>query len=144
MQSHHSLHTYLSCLSCLSCLNRLYLLLLLIVFNDKVPVHYMFPLGGFLNLSGYSKDEIAGSHLGFGSIIYYRKISEISFLPAYLGCSLELGNVWEENDDISTSSLSPGGSAFLGLDSFLGPLYLGFGYAEGGRNSFYLYLGQAF
>ncbi|MCP4353778.1 MAG: BamA/TamA family outer membrane protein [Desulfobacterales bacterium] len=114
------------------------------VFNDKVPVHYMFPLGGFLDLSGYSKDEIAGSHLGFGSIIYYRKISEISFLPAYLGCSLELGNVWEENDDISTSSLSPGGSVFLGLDSFMGPLYLGFGYAEGGRNSFYLYLGQAF
>jgi NTE family protein len=34
------------------------------------------------------------------------------------------------------------GSVFLGLDTVLGPLYLGFGRASPGFNSFYLYLGR--
>jgi NTE family protein len=39
-------------------------------------------------------------------------------------------------------TIIPAGSVFFGLDSLLGPLYLGFGYAEGGRQSLYLYLGK--
>ncbi len=36
------------------------------------------------------------------------------------------------------------GSAFLGVDSPLGPVYLGYGYAEGGTDSLYLFLGRSF
>jgi hypothetical protein len=30
----------------------------------------------------------------------------------------------------------------MGIDSYFGPIYLGFGHGEGNRNSFYLYLGN--
>jgi outer membrane translocation and assembly module TamA len=30
------------------------------------------------------------------------------------------------------------------METPLGPIYFGYGYAEGGRDSFYLYLGQTF
>ena len=36
------------------------------------------------------------------------------------------------------------GSVFLGLDTFLGPIYLAYGHAEGGQDSAYLFLGQTF
>ncbi|MDM8550119.1 patatin-like phospholipase family protein [Desulfobacterales bacterium HSG2] len=110
------------------------------VFDDEVSIQHNFPLGGFLNLSGYHEKEIYGPHSLSGAMIYYRQIGDIT----YLGCSLETGNVWEDTDDIDFGSLIPAGSVFLGVDSFLGPLYLGFGYAEGGRNSVYLYLGKGF
>ena len=36
------------------------------------------------------------------------------------------------------------GSLFLGADTPIGPLYTGFGFAEGGRYTAFLYLGPAF
>jgi len=33
---------------------------------------------------------------------------------------------------------------FLGLDTLLGPVYLGTGFGEGGENTFYLFLGRTF
>jgi NTE family protein len=36
------------------------------------------------------------------------------------------------------------GSIFLGLDTFLGPVYLAYGHAEGGHDSVYFFLGQTF
>ena len=55
-------------------------------------------------------------------------------------------NVFEDRGDIS---LSPddailAGSLFLGVDTLLGPIYMGFGHAEGGENSVYLFLGRVF
>jgi NTE family protein len=70
-----------------------------------------------------------------------------ALLPfVYAGVSLEYGNVHEERDDIS---LAPdeallAGSAFRGLDMVLGPVYLGYGHAEQGNDSVYLYLGRLF
>ncbi len=36
------------------------------------------------------------------------------------------------------------GSAFLGVDTPLGPAYLGYGIAEGGNTAAYFFLGQRF
>jgi len=46
--------------------------------------------------------------------------------------------------DIRLDNLLYAGSAFVVIDSFLGPLYLAQGVAEGGRESPYLFLGQTF
>lgn len=110
----------------------------------NVPIQYRSPLGGFLRLSGYHENEIHGNHLLIGQAIYFKEIKSIGSFPAYLGFSVEAGNVWEVQDDVSFKDLIPAGSVFFGLDSLLGPLYLGFGYAEGGRHSIYLYLGKNF
>jgi NTE family protein len=63
-------------------------------------------------------------------------------VPTYLGMSLELGNVWQRRSDVSVDSALFNGSAFLGFDTLLGPVYLAAGFGEGGDRSFYLLLGR--
>jgi NTE family protein len=101
-------------------------------------------LGGLFNLSGYQQEELTGQHLGLLRLGYMRKINDFNLMPAYMGVTLEKGNVWQDDNDIDFDSLDTAGSLFLGLDTFLGPIYLGYGLAEGNNNSFYFYLGDIF
>jgi NTE family protein len=106
------------------------------------------PLGGFLRLSGLRPNELFGPYLILGRAIAYRRIADprvLSFgLPVYLGVSLESGNVYADADDITWPSLLWGGSAFLGLDTPLGPVFFGYGYTEGGNNAVFLSVGRFF
>lgn len=98
-------------------------------------------LGGFLNLSGFPDQELAGTQMAHARIVYYRRFGDLArlfSLPAYIGGSIEAGNVWFDRSDMSFDSLVVAGSAFLGLDTPLGPLFLGYGRAEDGEDSFYL------
>ena len=104
-----------------------------------------FPLGGFLRLSGLERGAISGPHAGVARLVYYRRSSDTGRLlemPLYFGGSIEAGNVWQSRSDISTESLIINGSLFAGLDTYLGPLFLGAGIGEGGDSSFYLFLGS--
>lgn len=109
-------------------------------------VQDFYTLGGLFNLSGLSPDSISGPHFAVARSIFYRRIGsgDEGFLnvPTYLGVSLELGNVWDRRADISFDSARVNGSAFLGFDTFLGPVYLAAGFDEGGERSFYLLLGR--
>ncbi len=117
-------------------------------FAGDPAVENNFPLGGFLNLSGFSLDEFSGQHLGFTSLIGYYQLTGTNSssikIPIYLGGSIETGNAWQDTDDISVDSLRWAGSAFIGIDTLLGPFYLAYGHAEGGRDLFYLFLGRTF
>jgi NTE family protein len=111
-------------------------------------VSSLFPLGGFLNLSGLTPDSITGEHFAIARTLLYRQIGRggEGFLnvPAYLGLSLELGNVWQRRSDISAGSAQRHGSLFLGLDTLFGPVYLGTGFSDDGETGFYLFLGRTF
>lgn len=112
--------------------------------EGTAAVQDRFRLGGFLNLSGYDQDAISGQHSALLAAIYYRRFTQIKLLPWYVGASFEYGNVWEDRDDMSWDSGIAAGSLFLGADTPLGPLYLGYGHAEQGRNSGFMYLGKSF
>lgn len=107
-----------------------------------------FQLGGFFNLSGYSRDELQGDHRAIGRLLYYRRISNRAVptigMPIYLGASIEIGNVWQDRADASLRNSLAAGSVSVVFDTVLGPLYLAYGFAEGGRQSAYLFLGQTF
>ena len=111
-------------------------------------VRTRFTLGGFLNLSGIAPDSISGNDFAIARLLYYRQIGSggEGFLnvPAYLGMSYEVGNVWESRSDASFSGARHNGSLFLGLDTLLGPLYLGAGIGEQGDDALYLFLGRTF
>lgn len=111
-------------------------------------VRTLFPLGGFLNLSGLAPDSISGRHVAVARLLYYRQIGRggEGFLdvPTYAGVSLEAGDVWSRRSDMSLRDARSHGSVFLGMDTLLGPLYLGTGFGEGGENTFYLFLGRTF
>lgn len=108
----------------------------------------LFSLGGFLNLSGLRPDSIAGRHYAIARALYYRKIGKggEGFLnvPTYVGVSFEAGNVWDRRSDISFGSARRNGSVFLGLDTLLGPVYIGAGINDDGTDAFYLFLGRTF
>jgi len=104
-------------------------------------------LGGFSRLSGFGDRELTGEHSALARAIYYRRFGDMSqlfALPAYIGASVETGNVWATRDAISLDSLLFAGSAFVGIDSPLGPIFFGYGLAEGGEDSFYLSFGSLF
>jgi len=108
-------------------------------------VQDFFPLGGFLRLSGLERGEISGPHAALAKIVYYRKVSSTTGglleTPVYLGFSAEAGNVWQTRDEISFDTMQMNGSVFVGLDSYVGPIYLAAGFAEGGQSNFYLFIG---
>jgi NTE family protein len=103
----------------------------------------MFALGGFERLSGLQLNELRGQHAALVSGTFYRRIWDSSFASCYAGMSLEYGNVFQERDAIEIGDGLAAGSAFLGLDTILGPVYLGYGRAEGNRGNFYFFLGKA-
>jgi len=103
--------------------------------------------GGLFNLSGYARDSLSGRHTGVARGIYYRRFRQnplrgVLDTDLYLGGSLELGNAWQNSDDISLSSSIFAGSLFIGMDTFIGPVYLAGGLAEGGNSALYLFLGR--
>jgi NTE family protein len=112
--------------------------------DSNAPIQNLFQLGGLFNLSGYLEDELSGQQLGLLRLGYMRRIGDFNFMPAYIGTTLESGNVWQNRDDIAFDTLITAGSLFFGVDTFLGPIYLGYGLAEGGRDSYYFYLGRLF
>ena len=70
-----------------------------------------------------------------------RNFWDAGFAEVYVGTSLEYGNAWESRDDIDVGDGLFAGSLYLGADTMIGPLFLGYGYAEGGTDSFYVYVG---
>jgi NTE family protein len=108
-------------------------------------IQNFFPLGGFLRLSGLERGQISGPHAGLTRAVWFRRSGEtgggVFDVPLYLGASLEAGNAWQSRSDVSLETLILNGSLFAGLDTYFGPLFLAAGLAEGGRSSFYLFLG---
>ncbi len=109
--------------------------------EGTAAVQDRFRMGGFLNLSGFPQDSLSGQQAAMLAAIYYRRFSPMPFLSWYIGGSLEYGGVWEDKDDIGSDSIASG-SLFLGADTPVGPLYAGYGHAEGGYNAVFFYLGR--
>ena len=79
-----------------------------------------------------------------GGLAYYR----VGELPRalgrswYAGVSLEAGNAWARRSDMSLGNMRKATSIFLGLDTNIGPLYLGWGHTFGADSALYLFLGR--
>lgn len=111
--------------------------------DGQAPVQNRFRLGGFQKLSGYDQYSLSGQQAAVISMQYYRRYEPLPIFSWYIGSSLEYGGVWEEREDIGSDGILAG-SVFLGADTPIGPLYLGYGVAEQGRNAAFLYLGRPF
>lgn len=112
--------------------------------DDDAPFQSLYKLGGFMNLSGFEQDQLSGQHAGLLSAVYMRRIADLMFLESYFGASLELGNVWQDQNDVDIDDAIFAGSVFLGADTPLGPMYLSYGHTEDGDSSIYLYMGPLF
>lgn len=114
--------------------------------NEGAPVESQFLLGGLGRLSGHPPGRFIGQHYGLASLTAYRRLPASRWLPSYTGFSLEVGNVWQEWDeiDLNGDALRLAGAVYAGADTFIGPVYLAWGMAEAGEQTVYLYLGNPF
>ncbi len=112
--------------------------------DDNAPLQNRFQLGGLFNLSGFQTDELSGQSLSLLRMIYMRQISDFLLLPTYVGFSFESGNTWEKIDNINFADAIFAGSIFLGVDTPIGPVYIGYGQAENNNSSIYFKLGKIF
>lgn len=99
-----------------------------------------------LEANNVPADFIAGNSKIFGAVTYQynlgRSLLGLTEFPLYVGASLEAGNVWLTSDSVSADDLITAGTLFVSTDTRLGPVALGFGFAENDQNSVYFYLGK--
>jgi NTE family protein len=103
-----------------------------------------FELGGFLQLSGLRSGQLRGDSIRFGRVMAFQ---QLGLLPAfgrgvYVGASLEAGDIDDTYADLDVNKTVFGSSLFIGLDTAIGPFYVGVGRASRGRHAAYLYLGR--
>jgi len=108
--------------------------------DGTAPLANLHYLGGFLDLSGFNQNEFTGQNVARIGAVVYRRVTSM----VYLGLSAETGNVWNPPDDVFTRSWTFGGSVWGGADTLIGPVYVGYGRAEGGFGAFYFVLGYSF
>ena len=111
--------------------------------DNNAPVYGLIRAGGFARLTGFSDDELVGQHFAMGLLSYRFEIGRTGFLPAYVGTTVEYGNVADFRNKLFDDALFSG-SLYFGYRSPVGPFYLGYGFAEGGRERFFVRIGNIF
>lgn len=112
--------------------------------GSDMPAYESFTLGGPLRLSGYRVNQFSGREYAFGRLMYYDRILPLPDLlgsGVYLGGSAEVGKIKDRFDSLPSPGALWSISAFLGADTFLGPGYLGMGFAGAGNWTLYMLLG---
>jgi NTE family protein len=112
--------------------------------KGRLPLGDTGTLGGFLQLSGYAPNQILAGDIRFASIRGERVIGRMPLGlrgDLRLGLSLEAGRARDRFTETGLDDWQQAGAVYLGGETPLGPLYLGYGYAKGGRSSLYLFLG---
>ena len=113
--------------------------------KQPIPIFDQFSLGGFLQLSGYLPGELIGESVAMARVSYYQRLGNSSnFLGrnVYGGFSTEMGRVSQNFQTLSNNNMKYSIGMFVGFDTFLGPLYLGYGRSRERSNIFYFFLGQ--
>jgi NTE family protein len=108
------------------------------------PVQSEYRAGGYTRLSGFTSNQLVGQNFAMLLTGYSYKVGEVFGQPALIGGNLEYGNVWAERSDIDISDAVLNGSAYFGIDSWIGPILLGTGVREGGEYTVFLEIGHRF
>jgi len=106
--------------------------------TGDLPIYDEYTLGGFGSLSGYADKELRGQYLGLGRLGYYYRILK----SWYAGGWAEAGNAWQDDEAIAWDNLRYSGTVILAKDTVIGPLYVAYALADGGRDKFYFILGR--
>lgn len=117
--------------------------------SNKSSLGAQFRVGGLFRLSGLLENQLLGQEAALFNLVYFYRFKELNIIPnypfpMYLGCSFELGNAWESKRSLLKHSFRKGGSIFLGVDTIIGPFYLGYGFTENGQRAAHLYMGRLF
>jgi NTE family protein len=109
-----------------------------------LPTYDSGTLGGFLNLSGFAQGQLNGDNIRYGNI---RAEKIIGRLPLGLrgdmraGLALEAGKVGTPYTETQRTGWLNSTTVYLGGETPIGPVYLGYGRSPSNSSSVYLFLG---
>jgi len=111
--------------------------------GDPIPGFGM-SLGGFQRLSAYQPDQFVGNYLLYGNLTYLLRALHFGLMgeAIFFGTSLEFGNVGNANSDFTYANLKKSLTFFVGANTLIGPMHIGFAVAPSGARSLYLQLGS--
>lgn len=112
--------------------------------SGSLPLHERFAMGGRGNLVGFHYNELSGQQAAVLMLGYSWQLARVFGRSAVVGGTLEYGNAWEQRSDVRWRDGILHGSVYAGFDSWIGPMLLGYGRREGGRDLFFLEIGQPF
>ena len=115
--------------------------------DTNLPAYDAFTLGGPFRLSAYAINQFAGQQAMFGSLRYFNQVKRLPSplgTGVYAGASLEAGRVNKLDANRDTTGNLESASLFVGADTFLGPAWIGAGFAPGGIRSLFLLVGVPF
>lgn len=108
-----------------------------------LPATHFFQWGGLLRQSGYPSGALLGEELRFLRLAYYQRLAQTRWLDGvYAGLSIELGRMGRPLVAGNEQGTLRSAAILLGVDTPLGPLYLGYGRVDRGYDSVYLFLGR--
>ena len=113
-------------------------------FTGSLPFYDAVALGGFMNLSGFARAQIIGESLMYGNVRLEKIVGQ---LPAGLrgdmrvGLAVEGGKVNGRYTETNLNGWQSSVTAYVGGETPLGMVYLGYGYSPNGMGNFYLFLG---
>ena len=112
--------------------------------NGELPADNAGSLGGFMNLSGYTPNQLIGDNIHYGNV---RVEKIIGRMPAglrgdmRLGIGLEAGKVGTPYTETELNGWVRSAAIYVGGETPLGPVYLGYGRSDEGASSAYIFLG---
>lgn len=115
--------------------------------GSDLPEYDSFKLGGPFLFSGLTEGQRRGSYLGVASLGYRLRLNRLApslGQATYLLFRGDMGNTWQDSDDVDVDNTLVGGSVGWGADTVLGPILLGYGLAEEGFETWYFSLGTSF
>lgn len=117
-------------------------------FNSTLPYYDNFSLGGMFNLSAYPSAFFQGGSLMYGSLVGYRRISELPSIVGrgiYGGVVLESGRMTHETSGFQKMNATGySGGAYLAADTVAGPFYLMASIGNQHQAAIYMALGISF
>ena len=109
-----------------------------------LPVQSLYRLGGRTRLAGFRLNQLTGQHYALVYAGYSYQLANVFGRSALVGGTLEYGNAWERREDMAFDDGILNGSAYLGFDSWLGPMLFGYGWRETGDGVLFLEIGTPF
>ena len=115
--------------------------------GDNESLFAVRGLGGFGRLSAYGTDELFGQEVVLARVLGFQELFALNLAGlrtrVYAGLSYETGNVWYEEDS-DLDDLLWSSTVFLGADTLLGPMYLGYAIGGDDRDRWYFNIGASF
>jgi NTE family protein len=114
--------------------------------SDDLPVERLSVFGGIFDIAGYTQGSLAASNYALGRATMYVPFAKggSSLFPfgGYVGGTFEFASLRSNISAIGDHPDIVAGSVFLGVDTPVIPLYLGFGVSDEAEHAFYLALGR--